>query len=31
MEALVIWEKQDQIRAKIFCISKNVHSRTPMM
>jgi len=23
-------EKQDQIWAKIFCISKNMHSRTPM-
>jgi len=25
----VIWEKQDQIWAKIFCILKNMHSRTP--
>ena len=24
-------EKQDQIWAKIFCISKNMHSRTPMV
>jgi len=27
----VIWEKQDQIWAKIPCISKNMHSRTPMV
>jgi len=26
----VIWEKQDQIWAKIFCIPKNIHVRTPM-
>jgi len=26
----VIWEKQDQIWAKIVCIPKNMHSRTPM-
>jgi len=26
----VIWEKQDQIWANIFCIPKNMHSRTPM-
>jgi len=25
------WEKQDQIWAKIFCIPKNMHSRTPMI
>jgi len=25
-----IWEKQDQIWAKIFCIPKHMHSRTPM-
>jgi len=27
----VIWEKQDQNWAKIFCIPKNMHSRTPML
>jgi len=27
----VIWEKQDQIWAKFFCIPKNMHSRTPMI
>jgi len=26
----VIWEKQDKIWAKFFCIPKNMHSRTPM-
>jgi len=26
-----IREKQDQIWAKIFCIPKNMHSRTPMI
>jgi len=26
----VIWEIQDQIWAKTFCIPKNLHSRTPM-
>jgi len=26
----VIWEKQDQVWAKIFCIPKNMYSRTPM-
>jgi len=26
----VIRETQDQIWAKIFCIPKNMHSRTPM-
>jgi len=26
----VIWEKQDQIWAKIFFIPKNMHSRIPM-
>jgi len=26
----VIWEKQVQIWAKLFCIPKNMHSRTPM-
>jgi len=26
-----MWEKQDQIWAKIFCIPKNMHSRAPMM
>ena len=26
----IVWEKQDQIWANIFCISKNRHSRTPM-
>jgi len=26
----VIWEKQDQISANIFCIPKNMHSRTSM-
>jgi len=26
----VIWEKTDQIWAKIFCIPKNMRSRTPM-
>jgi len=25
----VIWEKQDQIWAKLFSIPKNMHSRTP--
>jgi len=27
----VIWEKQDKIWAKMFCILKNMHSRTPMV
>jgi len=27
----VIWEKQDKIWANIFCILKNMHSRTPMV
>ena len=27
----VIWEKQDQIWAKIFCIPKIMHSRTPII
>jgi len=27
----VIWGKQDQIWAKIFCIPKNRHSRTPVV
>jgi len=27
----VIWEKQDQIYAKNFCIPQNMHSRTPMI
>jgi len=27
---LVIWEKQGQIWASIFCIPKNMNSRTPM-
>jgi len=27
----VIWEKQDRIWAKIFCIPKNMHSRTLML
>jgi len=27
---LLFWEKQDQIWANIFCIPKNMHSRTPM-
>jgi len=27
----VIWEKQDQIWAKRFCISKNMHSRSLMV
>jgi len=26
----VIWKKQDQIWAKILCIPKNMHYRTPM-
>jgi len=26
----VIWVKQDQIGAKIVCIPKNMHSRSPM-
>jgi len=26
----VIWAKRDQLWAKIFCIPKNMHSRTPM-
>jgi len=26
----VIWEKQDEIWAKFFCIPKNMHSRTLM-
>ena len=28
---MLFWEKQDQIWAKIFCIPKNRHSRTPVM
>jgi len=27
----VIWEKQDQIWAKTFCIPKNMDSRTPVV
>jgi len=27
----VTWEIQDKIWAKIFCIPKNMHSRTPMV
>jgi len=27
----VIWEKEDKIWPKIFCIPKNMHSRTPML
>jgi len=26
----IIWEKQDKIWANIFCIPKNMDSRTPM-
>jgi len=26
----VLWETQDQIWGKIFCIPKNMNSRTPM-
>jgi len=26
-----IWEKQDGIWVKIFCIPKNIHSHTPMV
>jgi len=31
LEAYVIWEEQDQIWAKMFCIPKNMHSRTSML
>jgi len=27
----VVWGKQDQVWAKIFCITKNMHSRTLML